>query len=120
MMKKITTIIETHQVRIIRRSGKQVHVWCDACADAVRMFRPEIFARLTKSSVQSVYRRIEAGQLHFAEMPDGSLLICANSLANAIVTTTSAPAGAQSLRPLPPAESLTEIQDDRDASDKGR
>jgi excisionase family DNA binding protein len=37
-------------------------------------------AALTGASSRSVYRRVEAGQLHFAETPEGRLFICPNSI----------------------------------------
>lgn len=118
--KRITTIIETHQVRITRRSGKQVYAWCRPCAATVRMIRPEAFARLTKISVRTVYRRVEDGQLHFAETPDGRLFICINSLPNTIVSNTSAPALEEPLRQLLPAELPATLADDRDDSNEDR
>jgi hypothetical protein len=37
-------------------------------------------ARLTRDTPRAIYRRVEAGQLHFIEAHDGLLLICFKSL----------------------------------------
>ncbi|MGH9843676.1 MAG: hypothetical protein ACREEM_33485 [Blastocatellia bacterium] len=79
-MKRTETTIETHQVRIIRRRKPETEAWCDACAAAVRMVAPEPAAALAGVTPRAIYRRIESGQLHFVETPDGALLICTNSL----------------------------------------
>ena len=38
-------------------------------------------AELSGVSPRTIYRRVEAASLHFAETGEGRLLICANSLA---------------------------------------
>jgi hypothetical protein len=30
--------------------------------------------------LRAIYRRVEAGELHFTETPEGQLLICLNSI----------------------------------------
>jgi len=47
------------------------------------MVTPESAARLTCATVRAIYRRIEAGDLHFAETAGGLLLVCSDSLAAA-------------------------------------
>ena len=44
------------------------------------MLTPEEAARLACVSPRTVYRWVEAGRLHFSEMPDGGLFICLASL----------------------------------------
>jgi hypothetical protein len=44
------------------------------------MVTPEEASRLSSVSARSVYRLAEAGQVHFAETPDGLLLVCTASL----------------------------------------
>jgi hypothetical protein len=44
------------------------------------MIAPEHAARIAGVSTRKIYAWIEAGTVHFAESPDGSLLICLDSL----------------------------------------
>jgi hypothetical protein len=37
-------------------------------------------AAIASESSRSIFRRIENGQLHFIETPEGRLFICSNSL----------------------------------------
>lgn len=81
MSKKITEItIETEQVTIVRRQAEGVESWGDGCSAIVRMVTPEQAALLTHISARTIYRRVEAGELHFTETPEGLLLICLDSL----------------------------------------
>ncbi len=81
MSKKITEItIETEQVVVIRRQAEIIESWCDGCSAFVRMVTPEQAALLTHISARTTYRRVEAGELHFTETPEGTLLICLDSL----------------------------------------
>jgi len=45
------------------------------------MVTPERAARLCGTAPRAIYRRIEAGDLHFAEAANGFLLVCSDSLA---------------------------------------
>jgi excisionase family DNA binding protein len=48
------------------------------------MVMPEYAAAQAAVRVRTVYRWIEAGNIHFAETPGGGVLICETSLANRI------------------------------------
>ncbi len=78
--KRTETTIETHQVQIVRRRRREVEAWCSDCAENVRMIAPESAAVLAQVTLRAVFRRVEAGELHFIETRDGALLICLNSL----------------------------------------
>ena len=81
MSKKITEItIETEQVVIVRRQAEGAKSWCDGCSAIVRMVTPEQATLLTQVSARMIYRRVENGELHFTETPEGLLLICLDSL----------------------------------------
>ncbi len=54
--------------------------WCSECAEQVRMITPDEAAILTHLSPRDIYRRVEAGSLHYREMPGGFLLVCLRSL----------------------------------------
>ena len=40
------------------------------------MLTPEEAARLTGASTRDIYRRVEAGLIHFTEIPEGGLFVC--------------------------------------------
>jgi hypothetical protein len=51
------------------------------CSTEVRLISPEGAARLSGVRVREIYRRVEAGRVHFIETGGGLLLICIDSLA---------------------------------------
>ncbi|MEK6333678.1 MAG: hypothetical protein AABM67_01940 [Acidobacteriota bacterium] len=52
---------------------------CPDCLAHAKMVTPENAARITARSVRTIYRWVEAGEVHFIEEPAG-VLICVNSL----------------------------------------
>jgi hypothetical protein len=80
--KKIITITkETCEVFAIRlNSYRSGLTWCAQCAAEVEMLTPDEAAMLARTSVRSIFRRTELGQLHFSETPAGKLFICLHSL----------------------------------------
>lgn len=79
-MKKRTEItIEIDRVRLVN-SRKSPAIWCDPCAALVRMLTVDEAAAVAGESSRAVYRRVETGELHFAETPEGRLFICLNSI----------------------------------------
>jgi hypothetical protein len=64
----------------LRRHKASVMGWCSRCAAEVMMLRPEEVARLAQVATRSIYRWVEASELHFREEPDGLLSICVESL----------------------------------------
>ena len=83
-MKKIRTteiVIETHQVFRIRRPLRIAPIWCADCAMQSEMVAPELAASIVHVNTRAIYRRVEAGQIHYFETPTGNLLVCLNSLA---------------------------------------
>jgi len=67
---------ETLTVRILRTRRAR----CATCATEVSMVRPETAARLTGVPLREIYRRVEAGAVHFQESADGTLYVCLDSL----------------------------------------
>ena len=79
---KRRTLITVETDRIILMSGREVCParWCAQCAGETRMVTVDEAAALTGVSSRTVYRRVEADELHFTETPEGLLLLCRNSL----------------------------------------
>ncbi|MGH9839715.1 MAG: helix-turn-helix domain-containing protein [Blastocatellia bacterium] len=78
--KRRVTIIETHRIQIIRRRKPGMPAWCSGCSAHIQTITPEEAAALTQVTTRTIYRWVEAGELHFAETPEGALLICPDSL----------------------------------------
>jgi hypothetical protein len=78
--KRLEITVETDESIVITPLNSAAHVWCRDCNQPVRMLAPEAAARLSGVSWREISRRVEGGRLHFKEMADGRLLICANSL----------------------------------------
>jgi hypothetical protein len=79
--KKRTQItVETERILIIKRRYQAVEAWCDECNEAVVMIRPDQAAAVSGRSLRAIFSDIERAALHFAEQPEGMVLICLNSL----------------------------------------
>lgn len=82
-IKRTTEIlVETNRRFVIRRadeSGEQL--FCSRCAEP--MLAAEQAALLLGISCRAIYRHIENGNIHFAEIESGSVIICLSSLAAA-------------------------------------
>jgi RNA polymerase sigma factor (sigma-70 family) len=96
---KTEITIETHRTFIVRRRPHLTWSWCGDCAATTRFASPEDAAQLVSGSAREIYRRIEAGQIHFIETGDHLLRVCLDSLS---------PAGnaARQTLPLEPATPL--------------
>lgn len=80
MKRRIQLTVETHQLLVISRTKGSTQGWCSECAGHVPLIKPEEAAVLAGVSPRTIYRRVEAGLVHFAESPEGWLLICISSL----------------------------------------
>ena len=79
MKRRTEVTIELDEV-IIRRPQAITLEWCNTCAEQVQMLTPSGAAAASGVSIRTIYRRVEAGRLHFTELPEGLLLICVHSL----------------------------------------
>jgi len=73
-------IVEKHRVLTVSTRRISAVGWCVPCGMKVRMVTAEEASRIAQVTPRTIYRRAEAGQLHFKESWDGLLLICLNSL----------------------------------------
>jgi hypothetical protein len=80
MKKKRTEItIETERMLFVS-SPKRVVTWCAACGARADMVPVDEAAILARVNSRTIYRWVEAEQLHSSETPQGLLLVCLNSL----------------------------------------
>ena len=78
-IKKRTEItVRTSRLLVINRHSSLIHAVCKACGKEVEMITPDEAAALVGVSSRVIYRAIEAGELHFLELP--TLFICRDSL----------------------------------------
>ena len=80
-MKRTETIIETHEVWVVRKPAGPPAAWCLECAGHPPLLTPEEAAALSGLSLRAIFRLIEAGGVHFLETAGDSLLVCPASLA---------------------------------------
>ncbi|MBI3949045.1 MAG: hypothetical protein HY314_01115 [Acidobacteria bacterium] len=78
--KRAEITFQTRERLVIRQRGNLVQAWCEACGEEVRMVAAETAAALVGISTRTIYRWIEAKQLHFTEPPRGVFLVCLKSL----------------------------------------
>jgi excisionase family DNA binding protein len=77
--KRLEITVETYERLIIKSTGRR-EIPCAECGRVVQMLKPDEATVLLGIRVRTIYRWVESGRLHFMEWPDGSLLICLNSL----------------------------------------
>jgi len=78
--KKRTEItIETHRILRIPRRPALPRAWCEQCSREVERVTPEQVAAITGVDRRAIYRRLEAGNLHFIE-GGAAVWICLRSL----------------------------------------
>src|SRR5262249_39404588 len=78
-IKKRTEItVKTHRLVVLSKDNVLLRAACKVCGKEVEMVTPEEAAAIVQVSSRTIYRIIEAGELHFKEMP--TLFICRDSL----------------------------------------
>lgn len=73
------TIETERRVERHRAAAPKITGTCAVCAAESLMVTPDEAARVAGVSARTIYRWIEAGKVHFADTPEGSLLVCLNS-----------------------------------------
>jgi len=77
---KVELTVERRQRLSIRRGNTLTQAWCEACSEKVVVVSVKEAAKLSGKSSREIYRQTEQGSLHSGEKPDGTLLVCVNSL----------------------------------------
>ena len=78
--RRIEITVEKRRLIVLRRQRPSVHDWCADCGEQVAMLTPDQAATIASVSSRMIYRRVEAGEMHYLETPEGHLLVCANSI----------------------------------------
>ena len=73
--------VEIHEFYAIRTASGSLPALCADCStgDAI-MLPPDHAALLSHVPTRTIYRLVEAGSIHYREMPNGSLIVCVRSL----------------------------------------
>ena len=75
----IKTVIVKSERLVIRRPGRTASALCGECAGGLLTLEEAVAVAGVTS--RAIHRWVEAEALHFAETPEGLLLVCLNSLA---------------------------------------
>lgn len=73
-------VVETEQIRIVRRRNRSTRAYCDKCHAEVRMLPPEEAAILVSDVAGRIYGLMEAALVHFRVGEDQKVLVCLSSL----------------------------------------
>ena len=84
-------MIETHRTWIISTPGLPAPAWCAECGRTVRLLTMDEAAHLVCQTTRTIFRWLEARQLHYSETPSGRLLVCLDSLLLAGAADSAAP-----------------------------
>jgi len=76
--------VETRRRLVVTSRRFVAEAWCRECSERVVMVTVDEAASSAGVSSRTIYRRADTGSLHFAEIADGRLLICFNSLEESI------------------------------------
>jgi hypothetical protein len=80
LKRRVEITVETERVLLVRGRTVSYTAWCTGCGARVRMVTAGEAARLSGITTREIFRRVERDALHFAETPEGELLVCPDSL----------------------------------------
>ncbi len=72
--------ILTEKILTVAGSDVQTALFAKCAVCGIQMLSVDEAAKFARVNLRTIYRLVEAGQLHFEETKDGSLLICSASL----------------------------------------
>ena len=78
--KRIEITVDRRRLVVLMRRDASVSNWCNGCGEQVAMLTPDEAATVANVSSRTIYRRVEAGEIHYTETPEGLLRVCANSI----------------------------------------
>lgn len=83
--------VETRDVVVSGGGSAPIVVWCPTCGRQAPMQSPEMAARLVSVDLRTIYRWIEAGEIHCSEKSGNALLVCLVSLIRLVAPAQSQP-----------------------------
>ena len=74
--KRTEVTIESETLIVLRRGADARRVWCEGCGAESLMITPDVAASLAGVTTEIMYARVQAGSVHFIELPGSVLLVC--------------------------------------------
>jgi hypothetical protein len=87
MRRRTEITIEAHRILVLRRPRRSLLAGCAICAGDSLM--PDEAATLARVDTRTIYRWIEADQIHFTETAEGQMLVCLSSLSDNVRSSSS-------------------------------
>jgi hypothetical protein len=78
--RRITLIVEKREVSVLMGELPFKPGFCRRCGHEVSMLPAGLAASCARVTERVIYQWVEAGRVHFEERPDGTILICLDSL----------------------------------------
>lgn len=78
--RKTAVVVKKHQLTTVHLTRPPIRAWCGSCRVEVLMLTVDEASALAQTDARNIFRRVEAGELHFSETERGALLVCAASL----------------------------------------
>ncbi len=97
MTRQITITIETNSLLILRGISR-APVWCPRCAAEEEMITLQIPNAVPNFDWTAFGEWLDSGELHCLQSPDGSPMVCLNSLLARVQCTKPANCGSPQLR----------------------
>lgn len=78
--KTVELTVERSEFSVALKSRRPTFAPCAQCGRKASFVTPSEAARASGESLRTIFRRIEAAEIHFLETPEGALLVCLDSL----------------------------------------
>jgi tRNA A22 N-methylase len=75
---------EKTETYTVRQEPPQLQRYCDKCDQQIRFLTVDQAVNVTGLGARTIFRLVEAGELHSLETDEGYLLLCPNSVAQFI------------------------------------
>lgn len=80
MKRQKEIVIEIERVRVVSCRTHSYQGWCTECRDEVEFITEPEAAAIADKSVDDIHTSVERVELHAGSLPDGTRLVCLNSL----------------------------------------
>jgi hypothetical protein len=75
-------IIEIERVRVVQKRSPRYKAYCLECREETEFMTMTEAAAISETSIQKIFQCTEVGTLHTTVAPNGTVLVCLNSLLN--------------------------------------
>jgi len=78
--RRMQVTVETERLIVVAGTHGSIEGPCEVCGKRVKLVPVEAASAVSGLSQRAIFRDLEAGLMHFLELPGGKLLICLDSL----------------------------------------